>query len=139
MSKEQIETQTFLDAYLNVMALYCALKGSVWGVPKWSVTGKIKPEAIDFIADVDIKTKRALKDNPGYFQMLMNLADREIYQQFPVSLQALLGQVFIRYDLNVDGDYRVLYYRAKNNQLHDREEPTQFPEEVINPEDVLND
>jgi hypothetical protein len=139
VSKEQIETQAFQDAYLNVLALYTALKGSTCGVPKWSITGKVRPEKIDFLADVEIKAKRALTDHPGYYQMLMNLVDRDIYQQFPVDLQSKLGQVFKRNDLDVDGDYRILYYRAKNNQLQDREVPMNFPEEELNTEDLLND
>jgi len=39
--------------------------------------------------------------------------------------------------MNYDGDYRVLYYRAKNNQLMDRPEPQHFPEESVSPEDIL--
>jgi hypothetical protein len=130
MSKEIVEAQLYQDCFLNVMALYTALKGQPSrGIRRAELKqGEVTPEAIDFLADVEIKAKRTLSSYD--YTRLMNLAGLDRYQEFPIDLQNELGQVFLANDLNYDGDYRVLYYRAKNARLQDREEPQQFPEET---------
>jgi hypothetical protein len=135
---KQIEAQTFKDIFLNVSALYSVLKGTPQqGVRRAELKqGVVTAEAIDFMADVEIKAKRALTP-PYYFAYLRMLLTGD-YTLLPIDLQCALGEVFLRSDLNYDGAYRVLYYRAKNNLLQDREEPMHFPEEVINVEDILN-
>jgi hypothetical protein len=117
------------------MALYSALRGSVWGVPKWNVTGKIKAEPIDFIADVELKIKRVCGTAKSL--ELMQLIDLDRYGEFSGELQTMLGMVFKSTGLDVDGDYRMLFYRAKNNRLLDRDEPTMFPEQEFTAEDLL--
>jgi hypothetical protein len=140
-----IATQTFRDSFLNVMELYSTLRGSVWGVPKWSVTGKVKAEPIDFIADVEVKLKRALqrlphyKDTANYYEQLLSLVELGEYTQFPFDLQVKLGELFKSTGLDAGGDYRMLYYRAKNNRLLDREAPSHFPEEIFSAEDLLSE
>ncbi len=125
MSENKVEAQLYQDCFLNVMALFTALKGQPSrGVRRAELKqGEVTPEAIDFIADVEIKAKRTLKSYD--YTRLMHLASLDRYQEAPIDLQNELGQVFLKNDLNYDGDYRVHYYRAKNNQLMDREEPMQ--------------
>jgi hypothetical protein len=137
MSERQIETQLFQDCFLNTVALYSALKAQPSrGVRRAELKqGQVAPEVIDFLADVEIKAKRTLRE--PYYTVLLQLAAEDKYQEFPIDLQNELGQVFLRNDLGCGGHYRVLYFRAKNNQLQDREEPQQFPEEPINMEDIL--
>lgn len=124
--------QTYLDCYLNVMALYCALQAlPVRSIRKAELnqTGEVKPEVVDFIADVEIKVKRVL--GPALFRDFMLIVAEEKYQQLNVFIQSLLGQTFLKNNLNYDGDYRVLYFQAKNERLHDeieRDRPS-FPEE----------
>ena len=136
---KQIEAQTFKDIFLNVSALYSVLKGKPQqGVRRAELKqGVVTAEAIDFMADVEIKAKRVL--SPIYYKVYLQLAEEGKYEQLPVDFQCALGQTFSENKMNYDGDYRVLYYRAKNNLLQDREEPMHFPEEVINAEDILND
>ena len=138
MSK-QVEAATYRDCFLNVSALYSVLKGTPQqGVRRAELKqGECIAEAIDFLADVEIKAKRALSSL--YYKLFLVLAAEGNYEIFPVDAQCTLGQAFLRSNMNFDGDYRVLYYRAKNNQLQDRPEPQPFPEEAINPEDILND
>jgi hypothetical protein len=128
MSEKKIEAQLFQDTFLNVLALYTALKGMPsQGVRRAELKqGEVTPEAIDFIADVEIKSKRTLP--PHYYRRLMYLVSMDRYQELPVDVQSELGQVFLKSNMNYDGDYRVLYYRAKNARLQDREEPQHFPE-----------
>src|ERR1035437_962906 len=127
---KQVETQTFKDAFLNVSALYNVLKGT----PQQSIRraelkqGEVTAEAIDFTADVEIKAKRIL--TPTQYRLFMKFAAAEKYESVPRVLKQSLGLLFLRSNLNYDGDYRVLYYRAKNNQLQDRDEPVHFVEEV---------
>jgi hypothetical protein len=137
VSENKVEAQLYQDTYLNVMALYTALKGQPSrGIRRAELKqGEVTPEAIDFLADVEIKAKRSLSSYD--YTRLMNLASLDRYQEAPIDLQNELGQVFLEHSLNYDGDYRVLYFRAKNNQLQDRDEPQQFPEETVNAEDLL--
>ena len=140
MSKEQIEAQLFQDTFINVMALYCVLKAAPQPGPRRAVlnqSSEVTAESIDFISDVEIKAKRTL--TPVYYKVFLQLSAENAYELFPVDMQCALGQAFLKSRMNFDGDYRVLYYRAKNNQLQDRPEPQPFPEEAINPEDILND
>jgi hypothetical protein len=98
-------------------------------------SGEVTAESIDFVSDVEIKAKRTL--TPVYYKVFLQLSAENAYELFPVDMQCALGQAFLKSRMNFDGDYRVLYYRAKNNQLQDRPEPQPFPEEAINPEDIL--
>ena len=135
---KQVEATTYRDAFLNVLALYSALKGTPQqGVRRAELKqGEVIAESVDFLADVELKAKRTL--TPLYYRVLLQLAVEGTYELFPVDLQCALGQVFLERKMNFDGDYRVLYYRAKNNRLQDREEPQHFPEEAGSPEDILN-
>ena len=135
---KQIEAQTFKDVFLNVSALYSVLKGTPQqGVRRAELKqGEVTAEAIDFMADVEIKAKRVLA--PLYYEVYLILAGKGNYDLVDTITQCALGEAFYRSDLNYDGAYRVLYYRAKNNQLQDRDEPMHFPEEPVNAEDILN-
>jgi hypothetical protein len=127
---KQVEAATYRDCFLNVSALYSVLKGTPQqGVRRAELKqGECIAEAIDFLADVEIKAKRVL--SPVQCKVYLQLAISDDYVLFPSDLQCTLGQEFMRSNMNYDGDYRVLYYRAKNNQLHDRveAEPMPFPE-----------
>jgi hypothetical protein len=135
---KQVESQTFIDTFMNVSALYSVLKGTPQqGVRRAELKqGEVVAEAIDFLADFEIKAKRVL--SPLYYKVLLQLALAGNYELFPIDLQCTLGQEFLRCNMNYDGDYRRLYWQAKNNRLQDREEPTHFPENAIDPEDSIN-
>jgi len=124
-----MEETTFRDTFLNVMTLYAVLKAQ----PSQSIhraelkQGEVTAEAVDFLADVEIKAKRVL--NPTQFRLLLKFANEEKLENVPKTIQQQLGLIFLRSKLNYDGDYRVLYFRAKNDRLQDRDEPVHFPEE----------
>jgi hypothetical protein len=123
-----IETE-YEDVFANVMALYNVLKSE--NRPQSLRRAELKQgsviaEPIDFIADVEIKSKRIL--NPTQYRLVLKYAVEDRYESVPKVLQQALGKLFLNSGMNYDGDYRVLYFRAKNNQLNDREEPTHFPE-----------
>lgn len=131
---EKKEAQAFEDIFSNVFALYYALKSE--SRPQsvrraaLNAAGEVKAEAIDFLADVEIKSKRVL--NVDQYRRLMSLVALDRYNDVPVLYKQSLGLMFLRNDLNYDGAYRVLYYQAKNNRLQDRDEPTHFVEETTN-------
>ena len=136
---KQVESQTFIDCFMNVSALYSVLKGTPQqGVRRAELKqGAVTAEAIDFLADVEIKAKRVL--SLPYYHLYLTLVREGNYAIFPVDSQCTLGQEFLRSSMNYDGDYRILYYRAKNDRLQDRDEPTHFPENAIDPEDTPNE
>jgi hypothetical protein len=128
---KQVETQTFKDVFLNVSALYAILRGTPQDIVI-NKQGKVVADPIYFLADVEIKAKRTL--SPLYYKVFLQLAENGDYGMLPIDLQNALGEAFLRGDLNLDGAYRYLYYRAKNDRLMDRDEPTHFPEEIENNE-----
>lgn len=129
MKKTEAEEMTFRDTYMNVMTLYAVLKAQ----PSQSIhraelrQGEVAAESVDFLSDVEIKAKRIL--SPAQYSLLMSHVAEERIDSVPKDVQEQLGLMFLRSKLNYDGDYRVLYYKAKNNRLQDRDEPMHFPEE----------
>ncbi len=129
--KWQSELLEYEDVYTNVMALYSVLKNGTRPLCIRRAElrqGEVRPEPIDFLADVEIKAKRIL--NPTQYRLLMKFVADEKCESVPKILKQSLGLLFLRSDLNYDGAYRLLYFQAKNNQLNDRDEPQHFPEEV---------
>ena len=129
---KQVEAFTYRDTFLNVMALYSVLKGTPQqGVRRAELNqaGEVKPEMVDFMMDVEIKSRRIL--TPFRYRQLLALALEDKYDQMPIDLQNDLGQLFLRSNLNYDGDYRVLYFQAKNEHLSNavEREYLSFPEE----------
>ena len=122
----------FEEVYSNVMALYATLKDQ----PSKNVRNA---EAIDFLADVEIKAKRVLP--PIIYAVFLRVAECGTYDVMPTHFKQDLGREFYNRKLNLDGDYRVLYYKAKNQRLHESimQERPSFPEEEIVPEDILHD
>ncbi len=129
--QEKNEMITFEDVYSNVMALYCFLQGNpkpqAIRRAKLNQSGEVDAEGIDFLADVEIKAKRVL--SPTQYRLFLKFAAEEKPESVPQILRQSLGLMFLRSNLNFDGHYRVLYYRAKNDRLQNREEPMHFPEE----------
>ena len=117
------------DVFQNVMALYSALKkeSRPRSLRRAELKqGEVTAEAIDFLADVEIKVKRL---HPMMYPTILFCAVEDQYEDIPKYLQQSLGSLFMNSGLNYDGDYRVLYFRAKNNHLQDYDQPQQFPEE----------
>lgn len=129
--KHEHELLGYEDVFSNVMALYYALKGESQprGIRRaiLNQSGEVDAEPIDFIADVEKKAKRIL--NPVQYRLLMKFVAEEKYTQVPRTIRQQLGVLFLRSNMDFDGDYRVLYFRARNNRLVDRDEPVHFVEE----------
>lgn len=97
--------------YDNVRALYLALKTAQdeHGLPLRRAAlrsnGEVAAEAIDFICDVELKARRTL--TPLEFEMFRAGLD------IPLFCKELLGEVFRKTRLSVGGDYKALFFHAK--------------------------
>jgi hypothetical protein len=129
--KWNAELLEYEEVFYNVLALYHTLKGDnrPQSIRRAEMKqGEVTAEPIDFLADVEIKARRLL--SPKYYHFFLRVGSMGDYHIMPRELKQTLGLLFLRSDLNYDGAYRVLYFRAKNNQLNDRDEPQHFPEEA---------
>ena len=109
----------------EVMALYSAIKDTpgILRVQRAEMRqGEVKSLPIDFIIDVELKAKRVILNqydpyNPTHilneWYKLLDKPDQ--YPQMPLALREEFGREFDLNGLGVDGDYRMLYWRIKNN------------------------
>lgn len=110
--------------YHETMALFAALKDNPNGIQVRRAEirqGEVKAEPIDFIADVQIKasryinslgdTKAEVRDHWDYV-----LRNPDNYDLLWVGIREALGQAFDTGKLGIDGDYKLLYFRVKNNR-----------------------
>lgn len=95
------------EVFDDVLGLYAALQSShsvCVRRAQLNLRGEVPAEPIDFICDVDIKAKRA-----GYF-IPLHMIDADI----PRSIKQVIGKAFLAGGLHVDGPYKTLYFRVKN-------------------------
>jgi hypothetical protein len=114
-TQERLYTETFE----NVMALYTALIDDEYmlRVKRAEIRqdGEVAAEPLDFLIDVQLKIRRAL---PAFESMVyVRMADAGNYGLASPDQKLALGQVFLEFGLGVDGAYRKLYHRTKNNQV----------------------
>lgn len=107
------------ETYGQVMSLYYALKDAGQFVVKRAEMkqGEVAATAIDFCADVEIKAHRELARFP--FELsLWELVERDpsYYTKIPLDIRETLGRAFDRGNLGVDGAYRTLYFKTKQQQ-----------------------
>lgn len=116
------------NVYREVMALYAAIKDTpgVIRVRRAEMRqGEVQAEPIDFIIDVELKAKRALQRVPvGIKAWFFVLDNPDRYAGLPVGVREELGKEFNASRLGVDGAYRMLYFRVKNNHQKVSQEET---------------
>jgi hypothetical protein len=130
MNDIRLELLRSEEVFANVLALYYSLKSN----PSLSLKNV---DATDFLCDVEIKARRTL--TPLQYQMFLRMAEDGSYDALPTNFKQELGKVFLKNNLGVGGHYRVLYFKAKNQRLHESivQDRPSFPEE-INAEDILS-
>lgn len=81
-------------------------------------SGEIQAEPIDFVCDIELKAKIALSNisRGAWDEWQKVLDDPDSYELLPEDLRMVLGFTFGTNLLGVDGDYRRLYWRAKQEQ-----------------------
>lgn len=70
---------------------------------------------IDFLIDVELKAKRVLPIT--MYNMFLRLTTLSNLELLPDTAKLLLGQVWKEYGLGVEGSYRTLYFKMKNEQV----------------------
>lgn len=70
---------------------------------------------LDFLFDVELKAKRVLP-GPLYY-MFLRLASSGNLAVLPDAAKILLGKVWEEFGLGVEGSYRTLYFKTKNDQV----------------------
>ena len=138
MNDSKVQLARCEDTYSNALALFLALKGGSYTPRRAELKqGEVTAEPLDYMADIQLKSKRIL--SPIEYAMLLRLIENETPDVLPTHLEQKLGEQFLKSKLDASGDYRVLYYRAKNARLHDtiEQDRPQFPEEIVTPEDIL--
>ncbi|SRR6266705_365163 len=110
----------------EVMALYNAIKDTpgIMKVRRAEMRqGEVKALPIDFVIDVELKAKRALLNDPyGQTEWSIVLGSPDQYQGISVLTREILGREFNSCNLGVEGAYRMLYWRAKNNKQDNKQE-----------------
>lgn len=70
---------------------------------------------LDFIIDVELKSRRALP--APLYEMFLRLSAMGQPELLPDAAKVLLGRAWQEWGLGVDGSYKSLYFRTKNDQV----------------------
>ena len=115
--REVAQKERDLEAFNNVVALYYILKSNSTALRvKQAVyrADEVAALPLDFIIDVEIKTKRMLGES--YYQLFLRAVYNEETEILPEYMREALGRLFQEYRLGPDGAYRKLYFLVKNEQ-----------------------
>ena len=109
--------QSWMEAFNNVTALYSILKANSTALRvKQAVyrADEVAALPLDFIIDVEIKTKRMLGES--YYQLFLRAVYNEETEILPEYMREALGRLFQEYRLGPDGPYAKLFFAVKNEQ-----------------------
>ena len=117
-SIDQKKKQTWMEEFKTVAALYQVFAENKNSLRNKQVTyrgDEIESLPIDFLMDCDLKARRALPE--PLYQMFLRLAAMGNLDVLPEAAKLLLGKVWFEYGLGVEGSYKTLYFRTKNEQI----------------------
>jgi hypothetical protein len=117
---ESTQKQSLLDEFNSVCALYAILKTNSSSLRvKQAVyrQGEVSAEPLDFLIDVEIKTKRAIGQQ--FYDLFLRAVYNENLDILPEYLREALGKAWQEWGLGVEGAYRTLYFNAKNSQMRE--------------------
>ena|SRR5271166_6546012 len=112
--------QSLLEEFNSVCALYAVLKANSSALRvKQAVyrQGEVVAESLDFVIDVELKTKRAIGQQ--FYDLFLRAVYNENLDLLPEYLREALGKAYREWGLGVEGAYRTLYFNAKNNQMRE--------------------
>jgi len=116
------------ETFHEVMALYSAIMdnpGSIKIVRAEMRQGEVKSTCLDFKIDVELKAKRAIVYDPfAQSEWAEVMAEPNKYESVSEFTRKALGKAFNEYGLGVDGAYKMLYWRTKNNKYYKSKEET---------------
>lgn len=116
MIENDTTLQQYEQAYLAALSLYDILRTSgMIQVRRAELRqGEVKAEPIDFCADIEVRAARTLTSKEELLQWWNVLEETWHYPDLPKGIQQALGKAFFENDLGVEGHYRMLYFRVKN-------------------------
>ena len=103
----------YLEVFDNVLALYSALREEEYTLR--TSRNKVDKDSLDFLYDVQLKTRRALPSFAS--QVFLRMADAGNYALATPETKLALGRLFMEFGLGIDGIYRKVYYHTKNGQI----------------------
>jgi len=103
------------ETYIAALALYEVLRasGMVQVRRAEAKQGEVKAEPIDFVCDIEMRAARTLSLQDWLLKWWDVLEEPWRYPDLPKEVQEL-GKAFLENDLGVEGHYRTLYFRVKN-------------------------
>lgn len=115
---ELTQKRNWMETFNNVTALYYTLKANSTSLRVKQATcraGEITAQPLDFIIDVEIKTKRLLGE--PIYNVFLRAVYNENLELLPEYTREALGRVFSEYGLGPEGTYAKLFYAVKNEQV----------------------
>ena len=115
--REVAQKERDLEAVNKVVELYYILKSNSTALRvKQAVyrADEVAALPLDFIIDVEIKTKRMLGES--YYQLFLRAVYNEETEILPEYMREALGRLFQEYRLGPDGPYAKLFFAVKNEQ-----------------------
>lgn len=115
---DEKQKQGWLEEYSIVSALYQVLnEGRAALRTKQAVyrNDEVQALAIDFLLDVELKSSRALP--VPLYHMFLRLSETGNMELLPESAKLLLGRAYQAWGLGVEGSYKALYFKTKNEQM----------------------
>jgi hypothetical protein len=112
----QAQKQTPTETYDAVLALYMVLRGTPGAlkVRRAQYRDEVEALPLDYVLDVEIKTKRTAGP---YYGMWQRLANAEHPELLPPWLKEELGHTYTEWGLSEEGAYRKLFFKVKNDQM----------------------
>lgn len=116
MSESDNELQQYEQTYIAALALYDVLRASgMIQVRRAELRqGEVKAEPIDFVADIEMRATNTLSTKEWLLKWWDILEEPWRYPDLPKEIQRELGKVFFENDLGIEGHYRMLYFKVKN-------------------------
>jgi hypothetical protein len=114
---EAMQKQGWMEYFNTVVALYFILKSNSASFrvkPAVIRDGEVEAQPMDFIFDVEIKTKRAL--GQPFFDLFLRAVANEQTEILPEYMRESLGKYWKSYGLTPEGSYAKLYFDIKNKQ-----------------------
>jgi hypothetical protein len=119
MTNHEVEAkERDMEMFDNVVALYSVLKANAYSMrvkQAVMVDDEVEAQPIDFVIDVEIKTKRLLGD--PIYNLFLRAVFNENLDLLPEYTRKALGRDWNSYGLGPDGTYRRLYFKIKNEQV----------------------
>ena len=109
-----------MDEFNSVVALYAILKSNSSALRvKQAVyrQGEVAAESLDFVIDVEVKTKRAIGQQ--FYDLFLRAVYNENVEILPEYLREALGKAWREWSLGIEGAYKTLYFNAKQSQMRE--------------------